>query len=62
MIIQSDAWAPAAAAGDDDGLVNVDIHMESTANRHNTQKSYKYEGLQDVLFLLTRNQRAIHFH
>lgn len=26
------------------------------------QKSYKYEGLQDVLFLLTRNQRAIHFH
>lgn len=38
MIIQSDAWAPAAAAGDGDVLVNVDIHMESTANRHNTPK------------------------
>lgn len=33
------------------GLLNVDIHMESTANRHNTQKSYKYEGLQDVLLI-----------
>lgn len=32
-------------------LVKVDIHMESTANRHNTQKSYKYEGLQDVFLI-----------